>query len=173
MDETMKQPSILRRMWNTLCGKNPRENSDGSITTRFGDNIILPNFRFRPGGAESNQTAVMTQPRVRQLMEQLSPLRHAPAGERVHLDDNSGCFYLASAWEKQGAAAQPLGQIDITLEKPLLHSAAEQVILQRMFGDARHDNPITITGNGTVYPKNNPSDYRGHVRINPKTGFKK
>jgi|GEM_PF-1735255 len=166
----MERPSPLRRLWNKLSGKHENENADGTIITRHGRKIIP--FRVTVtgrGGVRNNIVAFMSQPRVRELQRQMAPLLKTRAGDKLLLDDATGDFYLQSERDDLGAErVRPLGQIDMAVEEPLFKSAAQQVMMRKLFGDARPDNPIVLDERtGNVYPANDPKAVRGQVRLGP------
>ena len=166
----MEKPSYLRRLWNKLSGKNENENADGTITTKHG-NRIIPHRVFVSGGGglRNNMGEFMSQPRVRALKTLMAPLLETGAGDIFLLNEETGDFYLQSDVKKRGAdKAQPLGQIDMAVELPLFKHAAQMVKMRKMFGDASHDNPIVLDERtGNVYPKNDPKDIRGQVKLGP------
>lgn len=166
----MEKPSYLRRLWNKLSGKNENENADGTITTKHG-NRIIPHRVFLSGGGglRNNMGEFMSQPRVRALKTLMAPLLETGAGDIFLLNEETGDFYLQSDVKKRGAdKAQPLGQIDMDVELPLFKHASQMVMMRKMFGDASHDNPIVLDERtGNVYPKNDPKDIRGQVKLGP------
>lgn len=166
----MNKPSYLRRLWNALSGKDENENADGTITTKHGNHIIPHRvFVSGRGGVRNNMGEFMSQPRVRELKALMAPLLKTAAGDIFLLNEETGDFYLQSDVKKLGAdKAQPLGQIDMAVELPLFKHAGQMVMMRKMFGDASHDNPIVLDERtGNVYPKNDPKDIRGQVKLGP------
>lgn len=166
----MEKPSRLRKFWNALSGKNPDENADGTITTKHGNKIIPYRVEVTGrGGLRANVAEFMSQPRVREIRQQMAPLLKTKPGDKFLLDEETGDFYLQSDVEKQGAEnTNPLGQIDMAHELSLFKHAGQMIMMKKMFGDASHDNPIVLEeGTGKVYPKNDPKDVRGHVKLGP------
>lgn len=166
----MEKPSRLRRLWNKLSGKNENENADGTITTKHGNHIIPHRvFVSDRGGISNNMAAFMSQPRVRELKQLMAPLLKTRRGDIFLLDEETGDFYLQSDVKKQGAEnAKPLGQIDMAVELPLFKHASQMVMMKKMFGDASYDNPIVLDERtGNVYPKNDPKNIRGQVKLGP------
>lgn len=166
----MQKPSSLRRLWNKLTGRNENENADGTITTKHGNHIIPHRvFVSDRGGIRNNMAEFMSQPRVRELKQLMAPLLETRAGDKFLLDEETGDFYLQSEVKKYGAEkAQPLGQIDMAVELPLFKHAGQMVMMQKMFGDASYDNPVVLDERtGNVYPKNDPKDVRGRIKLGP------
>lgn len=189
------QPSTLRRIWTSLFGPGadeinaaPEDMSQSTrdylrtrqakydfnkattyphkVLTRH-DRAIIP-YRVTANGhsLQSNLIEFASQPRVRELYQQMQPLLSSTRDDVLILDDTTGRFYLKSALDKCGAdKARPLGEIDLKTERMLFNHAAQNIAMKRLFGGASHDNPIVMDESGKVYPKNNPSDVRGHVRL--------
>lgn len=190
-----RQPSALRRMWTSLFGPSADEINaapeDMSQSTRdylrgrqakydfnkattyphkvltSHDRAIIPYRVTADGrGLHSNLIEFASQPRVRELYQQMQPLLTARRDDILMLDDSSGRFYLKSELDKCGAdKAKPLGEIDLKTERMLFSHAAQNIGMKRLFGGASYDNPIVMDESGKVYPKNNPSDVRGHLRL--------
>ncbi len=166
----MEKPSYLRRLWNKVSGKDENENADGTITTKHGHQIIPHRvFISDRGGLRNNIPEFMSQPRMRELKQLMQPILKTKAGDIFLLDEETGDFYLKSDVNQKGAdRAVPLGQIDMAYELPLFKMAGQLVMMQKMFGDARPDNPIVLEeGTGKVYPAHDPKDVRGHVKLGP------
>ena len=188
-------PSTLRRIWTSLFGpgadqinaapedmtqstrdylRKRQAKYDFNKATSYPhkvltshDRAIIPYRVMADGrGLHSNLVEFASQPRVRELYQQMQPLLSSARDDILMLDDTSGRFYLKSALDKCGAdKAQPLGEIDLKTERMLFHHAAQNIGMKRLFGGASHDNPIVMDESGKVYPKNNPADVRGHVRL--------
>lgn len=166
----MEKPSRLRKIWNAFCGKDPDENADGTITTKHGNKIIPHRVEVTGrGGLRANVAEFMSQPRVRELKQQMAPVLKTKAGDLFLLNEETGDFYLKSDVARLGAGqAKPLGQIDMKHELPLFKHASQMVMMKKMFGDASYDNPIVLDERtGAVYPKNDPKAVRGHVNLGP------
>lgn len=168
----MEKPSLWRRLRDafSLKGVHSNVNADGTITTKHGNKIIQHRVTVSDrGGLRANVVEFMTQPRVHELRQQMTPILKTKAGDKFLLDEETGDFYLQSDVDKLGAEnAKPLGQIDMRYELPLFNHAGQMTMMNKMFGDARPDNPIVLEeGTGKVYPKNDPKDVRGHVKLGP------
>lgn len=189
------QPSALRRIWTSLFGpgadqinaapedmtqstrdylRKRQAKYDFNKATSYPHKVltshgraIVPYRVFASGrGLHSNLAEFASQPRVRELYQQMQPLLSSARDDMLMLDDTSGRFYLKSALEKWGTdRAQPLGEIDLKTERMLFNHAAQNIGMKRLFGGASHDHPIVMDESGKVYPKNNPSDVRGYVRL--------
>jgi hypothetical protein len=160
----------LRDILNALTGHDPRRNADGTMTTKHGNRIIPYQVTVTPdGGLHANVVRFRFQPRVRELMQQMAPLLEASYGETLLLHPETGDFYLRGDVERNGIGkATALGQIDMDLEESLFRAAAETTAMKKMFGDARHDNPIVLDERtGRVYAENRPEETRGHVSLGP------
>lgn len=119
------------------------------------------------GSIRSNLIEFATQPRVRELAAQMKPLLKAKPDDGLMLDEGTGRFYLKSQLERYGVEkAEALGEIDMKTEIMLFKHAAQNVAMQRLFGDASPRNPIVLDeATGKVYPKNNPKELRGTVKL--------
>ncbi|MCB9991851.1 MAG: hypothetical protein H6867_10890 [Rhodospirillales bacterium] len=160
----------LLSVFNALIGRDPRRNPDGTMTTRHGNRIIPYRVTAGGGSIRSNLIEFMRQPRVRELQRQLEPLLKAGPDEKITVNPDTGSFYLASDIRKNGMVkATVLGQIDLDLEKELLDHALQLVMMHKLFRGASPENPIILDEvTGRVYPKNDPGETRGHVKLGPK-----
>lgn len=159
------QPVVqsLSRVWRTLAYGHPQGNPDGTITNRFGHRIIPYQVSVTGnGGLSSNLTRFMVQPRVRDLLGQMEPVLREPHGIGLFLDKD-GQFYLSADGNRPLPGKPALGQIDTAVEQSLYKHAQTLIIMRKMFGDCSHDNPIVLSEDGRVYPKNRPWEVRGRV----------
>lgn len=160
---------MLRTVWNLVRGRDVRENADRTITTRDGRRITPYRVDVSPGGVlHTNVLAFHTQPRMRELREQMKPLLASPPGDRILFDKATGEFFLKSDLDTQGREkVRVLGTADPDLEESLVRHAATVTGMNKLFGDASHDNPIVVEPDGTVHAQN--SDVvRGRVNLGPE-----
>jgi hypothetical protein len=168
-EASKKEVTWLRKAWNFVRGRDLLENADGTITNKFGQDIIPYRVTVgNSGSVSANPGEHMFQPRVNELKEQMKPFLTAARGDLITLDAATGEFFMQSDLEKSGrAGVKVLGTVDLPLEQSLFDAAHQRISMQKLFGDASPQNPIVVTDDGTVYPANDPAQIRGKVSLGP------
>lgn len=122
---TQKDREFLEQI--KKCIPDPEKlQADGTIRTKHGRDIFPYSISvrtFEPRGWRMDaDMRFYTQPRMGELAKQIAPLRSSPMGDKLHLNEETGDFYLHSDVIKNGIAnATILGQIDIDVERDLLN----------------------------------------------------
>ncbi len=152
-----------------MRGHDVRENADRTITTRDGKYITPYRVEIDSrGGSHANIIEFMSQPRVRELQDQMKPLLSSPPGDQILFDRETGDIFLKSDLDKNGREkVTVLGTADPDVEETLVRHAAMMVGMQKLFGDASHDNPIVVEPDGTVHAQNS-TEVRGKVNLGPE-----
>jgi hypothetical protein len=163
------QVSTLRMIWNFVLDRDLRENADRTITTRDGKRVTPYRVEVNPNGvARTNIAEFHSQPRMRELREQMKPLLTSPPGDRILFDKKTGAFFLKSDLDRQGREKVTiLGTADPDVEEKLVRHAATVTGMNKMFGDASPANPIVVEPDGTVHAQNS-TDVRGKVNFGPE-----
>ena len=113
---------------------------DGTVKTKHGRNIIPYRIEVRVepfmGWHMSADLSYYRQPRMVELAAQIAPLRSSPKGDRLHLNEETGDFYLQSDVDKNGLAhATILGQIDVRYERDMLKIQEDRILIPKsVFG---------------------------------------
>lgn len=108
-----------------ICPDSKTLQADGTRRTKHGRDIFPYSISvrtFEPRGWRMDaDMRFFTQPRMGELAKQIAPLRSSPMGDKIHLNEETGDFYLHSDVLKNGIAnATILGQIDVAVERDLL-----------------------------------------------------
>lgn len=123
-----------------ICPDPKTLQADGTIRTKHGRNI----FPYRVsvncsdpmlGWSMSADMRYYTQPRMIELAEQIRPLRTSPQNDHIHINEETGDFYLHSDVQKNGIEnATLLGQIDVALERDMLKWQESRIRTPKMVG---------------------------------------
>lgn len=114
--------------------------ADGTVRTKHGRNILPYTVSVRCsdpllGWSMSADMRYYTQPRMTELAQQIRPLRTSPKDDHIHINEETGDFYLHSDVLKHGIKnATILGQIDVDLERDMLKWQESRIRTPKMVG---------------------------------------
>ena len=136
---TKKDQEFLEQI--KKCIPDPKTlQADGTQRTKHGRNIypysISVSVKPFQGWRMSADERFYTQPRMSELAKEIAPLRSSPMGDHLHLNEETGDFYLHSDVVKNGIAnATILGQIDVDLELDMLKMQEQRIrVIKSAFG---------------------------------------